>query len=159
MAQFLNLLSPLWKFSACLDPRSASSGNLRSCSQQAVLQPRVPDKHNDKHNDKHSDKHNDNSKHKHNVIEESDANLHIKSLPNISSLHKLAGDCVQGSSSLPKRYIVLGYEIVIDKPGQGRRCCWIPESLRHRWEAWCWRWWDFSAENRNSHPQRLPFPP
>ena len=88
-----------------------------------------------------------------------DINLHIKSLPNISSLHKLAGDCVQGSSSLPKRYIVLGYEIVIDKPGQGRRCCWIPESLRHRWEAWCWRWWDFSAENRNSHPQRLPFPP
>ena len=44
-------------------------------------------------------------------------------------------------------------------PGPERQYCWIPGSLTHRWAAWCWRWWGFSGENRNSHPQRRPFPP
>ena len=43
-------------------------------------------------------------------------------------------------------------------PGRESQCCWTPRSLMHRWAASCWRLWGFSAENRNSHPQRLPFP-
>ena len=85
----VDLLFPRWTFWVCWDLRSASSGILRSYSQQVVQQPPDPEKH-------------------FGMLLTSatlEFNLHVKSLSNIAPLHKLAGDGVQRSSPLQLDHI------------------------------------------------------